>query len=66
MRPAVIVLLLLRLDPGSPTVHHHGTVLQADAELVRLEETAEGEVSGGPKEKEKKGCEFLLGTPSLW
>lgn len=42
MRPAVIVLLLVRLDPGSPTVHHHGTVLQADAQLVGLEETVRG------------------------
>lgn len=42
MRPSVIVLLLVRLDPGSPAGHHHGTVLQADAQLVRLEETVRG------------------------
>lgn len=65
VRPAVVVLLLVRLDPGSPAGHHHGAVLQADAQLVRLEETGrQGEgtlaaVSGGPRAEQSGGGVFV-------
>lgn len=38
MRPSIVVLFLVRFDSRAPAIQHNCSVLQGDAELIRLRE----------------------------